>query len=85
MEYQRRNDGHPLYLNSEGALVPIDNYALAHYGKIPQAIEGLFQYNLGWQVPVTIKHWKWSTTFNRWSAFVLFDNQWEGYTYPKTS
>lgn len=52
------------------------------YPPIPDSVE--FQnLNYGYDVPVTVHGWQWSTTFNRWSALVTFADGWHGFTYPK--
>jgi hypothetical protein len=42
-----------------------------------------FQHNYGKEKPTKIHSWQWSTTFNRWSALVTFQDGWHGYTYPE--
>ena len=48
---------------------------------IPEA--DLFYHNWGYEKPVVVYGWQWSTTFGRWSALVTFSDGWHGYTYPK--
>lgn len=44
-----------------------------------------FQHNMaGYEKPVEIHGWQWSSTFGKWSALVTFANGWHGFTYPKT-
>ena len=42
-----------------------------------------FQHHYGYEEPVTIHRWEWSTTFSRWSALVTFKDGWHGFSYPK--
>lgn len=42
-----------------------------------------FQKDYGFETPVAIHGWQWSTTFGQWGALVTFANGWRGYTYPK--
>lgn len=52
------------------------------YPEIPNATE--FQDTLyGYSVPEAVHGWQWSTTFNRWSALVTFNDGWCGFTWPK--
>ncbi len=54
------------------------------YGKIPVAVDGKFQHNYGADVPLAVYGWQWSQSFGRWSALVLFEDGWRGFTYPRT-
>lgn len=53
------------------------------YGQIPAATQ--FQKGTAsFEVPKEVHGWVFSTTFNRWSAFVTFEDGTQTYTYPKT-
>jgi hypothetical protein len=52
------------------------------YPEIPYHAE-LFQHNYGYEKPLKIHSWQWSTTFGKWGALVTFEDGWHGYTYPK--
>lgn len=60
------------------------DYAASHPGEKEMAAE-LYQHNYGYEKPVALGHWSWSTTFGRWSRLVTFADGWHGYTYPKYS
>ncbi len=42
-----------------------------------------YQHNYGYEVPVGLGEWAWSTTFGRWGRHVTFSDGWAGFTYPK--
>ena len=52
------------------------------YPEIPDA-EIFHNLNYGYEKPISIHGWQWSTTFGRWSALVTFSDGWHGFTYPK--
>ncbi len=54
----------------------------ASYPPRPEHCE-LYLHNLGYEKPVTLGGWDWSTTFGRWGRIVKFADGWEGFTYPK--
>lgn len=86
--YQRRADGHPLYYSADGTWEPMAQYALDHYGLIPEAKDGLFQDGRPdfdwWAKPSRVAGWAHSATFNRWTALVEFPNGHNVWTWPKT-
>jgi hypothetical protein len=43
----------------------------------------LYYHNYGYEKPVALGKWDWSTTFNRWGRIVTFSDGWHGFTYPK--
>lgn len=73
MLYQRGAEGYP-----EGA----DQYMKDSYGMIPDAEFFQSARGYGYQKPISVFGWSWSTTFNCWRALVKFDDGWEGYTSP---
>lgn len=52
----------------------------------PEKPESATEYQAGWgyEKPVALGEWSWSTTFGRWGRIVKFACGWEGYTWPKT-
>lgn len=57
------------------------NRDLLSHPPIPEA--KLFWHEYGYQEPVAVWGWQWSYDFNRWSAYVEFEDGWRGFTYPK--
>jgi hypothetical protein len=43
-----------------------------------------YQHSWGFEKPVNLGEWQWSTTFGRWGRIVTFADGWTGYTWPKT-
>lgn len=52
------------------------------YPPKPESAE-LYQHDYGYEKPVELGNWQWSTTFGRWGRFVRFADGWSGFTYPK--
>lgn len=52
------------------------------YPAKPEGAE-LYQHNYGYEKPVALDRWEWSSTFGRWSRLVTFADGWHGFTYPK--
>lgn len=65
--------------------IATDAIARETYGKDWERVKDaeLFQHNYGYEKPVEIHGFQWSTTFWRWSALVTFSDGWHGYTWPK--
>lgn len=70
---QRATDGYP-----ETA----DAIMREAYGPIPNAERFQSGTGYGYEKPTHVHGWQWSTTFNRWSALVTFENGWHGFTWP---
>jgi hypothetical protein len=51
------------------------------YPPIPDATEFLNRY--GYEAPVKVRYWDWSTTFGQWGALVEFADGRVVFTYPK--
>lgn len=54
------------------------------YPDKPEAVEGKYQHGYGYEVPIELGEWSWSTTFGRWGRIAKFSDGWHGYTFPKT-
>ena len=54
---------------------------IPRYPDIPDGVE--FQHKYGYEIPRKVYGWEWSTTFGKWSALVLFQDGWYGFSYPK--
>lgn len=52
------------------------------YPAKPESAE-LYQHNRGYEKPVELGEWQWSTTFGRWSRLVTFVDGWKGFSYPQ--
>lgn len=52
------------------------------YGDIPTNATHFTKLNYSVEAPRAVHSWQFSTTFNRWSALVTFEDGWHGYTYP---
>lgn len=67
----------------DGFPVGADAYLRQSCGPIPNAVR--FQHNrkYSYEKPVEVLGWQWSVTFDRWSAFVRFENGWTGFTWPE--
>jgi hypothetical protein len=52
------------------------------YPAKPEGAE-LYQHNYGYEKPVELGEWSWSTTFGRWARLVTFADGWHGVTFPK--
>lgn len=53
------------------------------YPAIPTGATLFLNDRLGYEQPITIHRWEWSTTFGCWGALCTFANGWHGFTYPK--
>ena len=58
------------------------DYAATHPGPRELAAEE-YQHFYGYEKPVSLGAWSWSTTFGRWSRLVTFADGWHGYSYPR--
>lgn len=52
------------------------------YPDKPTGVE-LYQYHYGYEKPISLGEWCWSSTFGRWARIVTFADGWTGVTYPK--
>lgn len=43
----------------------------------------LYLHDWGYEKPVELGEWEWSTDFGRWGRIVKFADGWHGYTFPK--
>lgn len=64
---------------------PCQPFAPRTFASYPPKPEGVTEYyhNYGYEVPVALGAWSWSTAFNRWGRIVTFADGWTGHTYPK--
>lgn len=69
--YQRGEDGHA---------VGADLLSRRARGQIRPS--EFFQRGYGAERPLSVLGWAWSTTFNRWSAYVLWYDGTTTFTYP---
>ena len=60
----------------------VADYAATNPGPRELAAEE-YQHHYGYEKPVSLGDWSWSTTFGRWSRLVTFADGWHGYTYPR--
>ena len=72
--YQRGADGFP---------IGSDKVMRDFYGPIPNSTRFQSNDSYRYEKPLQIHGWQWSTTFNRWSALVEFENGWTGFTWPE--
>lgn len=54
------------------------------YPPIPASADQFQTPRSGFDSPVFIHGWNWSTTYGRWTALVTFADGWHGWTSPKT-
>lgn len=53
------------------------------YPDKPEVDNDLYQHNYGYEKPIELLEWQWSSTFGRWGRMVKFADGWFGFTYPK--
>lgn len=73
--------GSPIHQRGpDGYAVGSDKWSRLAYGQIRPA--EFFQRNNGRERPMFVFGWAWSTNFQRWSAYVLWYDGTETFTYP---
>ena len=82
LKYLRLGDKHRPGV-STAAFDKTSAEARKKYEYPPKPESEVYYHNYGYEKPIKLGGWSWSTTFGRWGRLVTFADGWYGFTYPK--